>query len=220
MAEDEKKLQKLNATKDKFFSIIAHDLKNPFNVMIGISDLMRSNTNLKNSKEFKTLTEGMFQAATSGYNLLENLLEWSRTQTHDIQFSPEHFLIQKVFSANKALFKEAANSKNISIIWPNSNEKVYADYNMVNFIFRNLLNNAIKFSYEGGQIEVLVKTDGNVLTCTIQDHGIGMSPDTVDKLFKIEYSVQYNGTANEKGTGLGLILCKEFVEKELRHHSC
>jgi len=213
LAEDEKKLQKLNATKDKFFSIIAHDLKNPFNVMIGISDLMRSNADLKNSKEFESLTEGMFQAATSGYNLLENLLEWSRTQTHEIQFSPESFLIQKVFSANKSLFKEAANSKDISISWPDSKEKVFADYNMVNFIFRNLLNNAIKFSYEGGKIEVFVETEDNVLTCTIRDHGIGMSQNILDKLFKIEYSVQYNGTANEKGTGLGLILCKEFVEK-------
>lgn len=213
LAEDEKKLQKLNATKDKFFSIIAHDLKNPFNVMIGISDLMRSNADLKNSKEFETLTEGMFQAATSGYNLLENLLEWSRTQTHEIQFSPESFLIQKVFSANMSLFKEAANSKNISISCPDGNEEVYADYNMVNFIFRNLLNNAIKFSYESGKIEIFVETEDNVLTCTIRDYGIGMSEDIVDKLFKIEYSVQYDGTANEKGTGLGLILCKEFVEK-------
>ena len=213
LAEDERKLKQLNATKDKFFSIIAHDLKNPFNVMIGISDLMRSSVDLKNSQEFKNLTEGMFQAATSGYNLLENLLEWSLTQTDSIQFNPELFSINKVFSANETLFKEAAKSKNLSISWPSAKERVFADYNMVNFIFRNLLNNAIKFSYNGGRIEIDIKTDDSALTCSVKDFGMGMDQDTLDKLFRIEHPVQCDGTANEKGTGLGLILCKEFVEK-------
>jgi len=213
LAEDEQKLKKLNATKDKFFSIIAHDLKNPFNVMIGISDLIRTNADIKHTKEFETMIDGMFQAATSGYNLLENLLEWSRTQTDSIQFKPENFTIDKIFAANKLLFKEAAHTKNIRISWPSSGIEVFADYNMVNFIFRNLLNNAIKFSNKGGKIDVVVGTDEKMLRCTIKDNGIGMDADTLSKLFKIEYSVQQNGTANEKGTGLGLILCKEFVEK-------
>ncbi len=213
LAEDEKKLKKLNATKDKFFSIIAHDLKNPFNVMIGISDLIRTNADIKHTKEFEAMIDGMFQAATSGYNLLENLLEWSRTQTDNIQFSPENFPMEKIFLANKMLFKEAAHTKNISISWPSANVEVYADYNMVNFIFRNLMNNAIKFSHKGGKIDVIVDSNEKMLLCTIKDTGIGMNADTLSKLFKIEYSVQQNGTANEKGTGLGLILCKEFVEK-------
>lgn len=213
LAEDEEKLKQLNATKDKFFSIIAHDLKNPFNVMIGISDLIRSNADIKHTKEFQTMIDGMFEAATSGYNLLENLLEWSRTQTESIQFKPENFSIQKICNANKILFREAAKSKDIQITWPSLNIEVFADYNMVNFIFRNLINNAIKFSNNGSQIEVNTETMNNMLKCTIKDHGIGMDQETVDKLFKIEHSVQKEGTANEKGTGLGLILCKEFVEK-------
>lgn len=213
LAEDEQKLKKLNATKDKFFSIIAHDLKNPFNVMIGISDLIRTNSDIKHTKEFEQMIDGMFQAATSGYNLLENLLEWSRTQTDSIQFNPGNFSFQKIFSSNESLFKEAARSKNIAISWPSTNKKVFADYNMVNFIFRNLMNNAIKFSNRGGKIEVMVESDEQMMYCTVKDNGVGMNADTVNKLFKIEHSVQMDGTANEKGTGLGLILCKEFVEK-------
>jgi len=213
LAENEQKLKKLNATKDKFFSIIAHDLRNPFNVMIGISDLLRSDADIKDSEDFEMLIEGIFQAATSGYNLLENLLEWSRTQTGTIQFNPELFPIAKVFQANKNLFQEAAKSKDISISWPSTSAQVYADYNMVNFILRNLVSNAVKFSYAGGKIEVSVSRKDKRLLCTIKDFGTGMSQDTIDKLFKIEHSVQYNGTAEEKGTGLGLILCKEFVEK-------
>lgn len=215
LAEDEQKLKKLNATKDKFFSIIAHDLKNPFNVMIGISDLIRTNSDIKHSKEFEELVEGMFQTATSGYNLLENLLEWSRTQTDSIQFDPQPIKISQVLSANETIFKQAAAAKNIEISWPQKTTEfeILADYNMVNFTVRNLLNNAVKFSHENGKIEVTTQTDYPMLVCTITDHGIGMDEDTLSKLFKIEHSVQRDGTAKEKGTGLGLILCKEFIEK-------
>lgn len=215
LAEDEQKLKQLNATKDKFFSIIAHDLKNPFNVMIGISDLIRTNSDIKHTKEFEELVEGMFQTARSGYNLLENLLEWSRTQTESIQFSPKSFNICDVLTANETIFKQAASAKEIDISWPEKSKDkvVYADYNMVNFVIRNLLNNAVKFSYEKGKIEVTTRLEDNKLVCSIRDHGIGMDKDTLNKLFKIEHSIQRDGTANEKGTGLGLILCKEFIEK-------
>ncbi len=216
LAEDEQKLKHLNATKDKFFSIIAHDLKNPFNVLIGISDLIRTNADIKHSHEFEELVEGMFQTATSGYNLLENLLEWSRTQTHSIQFKPKGFNFCDVLSANKMLFKQAATTKQIEISWPEKKDTRYdvlADYNMINFVIRNLLNNAVKFSKENGKIEVQASIAEKNLQCVIRDNGIGMDQDTLNKLFKIEYSVQRKGTANEKGTGLGLILCKEFIEK-------
>ncbi|MFV0592049.1 MAG: ATP-binding protein [Draconibacterium sp.] len=213
LEENEKKLKELNATKDKFFSIIAHDLKNPFNVLIGISDILRTDVDIKNSKDFETLVEGMFQTATSGYNLLENLLEWSRTQTGNIQFNPQPFYLNKVLSGNEILFREAIKSKNLTINWPSTRKMVVADFNMVNFIFRNLLNNAVKFSYKGNTIDISISVNGKMAECKIQDYGTGMDDDTLQKLFKIEYSIQKDGTANEKGTGLGLILCKEFVEK-------
>ena len=214
LAENEQNLKRLNATKDKFFSIIAHDLKNPFNVLIGISDLIRTNSDIKHSKEFEKLVEGMFQTATSGYNLLENLLEWSRTQTDSIQFDAKDFAFSEILETNKTIFEQAANAKRIQISWPEENDHiVFADYNMVNFIIRNLLNNAVKFSQEDGKIEVSTHVEDQMLVCAIRDHGIGIDKDTLSKLFKIEYSVQRDGTSKEKGTGLGLILCKEFIEK-------
>ena len=213
LAEDEQNLKKLNATKDKFFSIIAHDLKNPFNVLIGISDLLRNEKKTKNSDDFDVLINGMHQAATSGYELLENLLEWSRTQTGTIKFEPQPFFIHKVFEINKKLNLEVAKSKGITINIPEKKVMVYADFDMVNFIVRNLLNNAIKFSNKNGKIELLAKKDEEMLIVTVKDDGIGMTPDMIGNLFKIEKSVQREGTAHEKGTGLGLILCQEFVKK-------
>ncbi|MDX8337714.1 tetratricopeptide repeat-containing sensor histidine kinase [Draconibacterium sp. IB214405] len=212
LAEDENKLKKLNATKDKFFSIIAHDLKNPFNVLIGISDLLRNEKATKNSDDFDVLIDGMHQAATSGYELLENLLEWSRTQTGTIKFEPQSFFIHKVFEINMDLNLGTAKTKDISIEISKKKAMVYADFDMVNFVVRNLLNNAIKFSNRNGKIELLADKDGEMLIVTVKDNGIGMTPEMIEKLFKIEMSVQRQGTAQEKGTGLGLILCREFVK--------
>ena len=213
LAEDEQNLKKLNATKDKFFSIIAHDLKNPFNVLIGISDLLRNEKKAQNSDDFDVLINGMHQAATSGYELLENLLEWSRTQTGTIKFEPQPFFIHKVFEINKELNLEVAKSKGITINIPEKKVMVYADFDMINFIVRNLLNNAIKFSNKNGKIELLAQKDEEMLIVTVKDDGIGMTSDMIENLFKIEKSVQREGTAHEKGTGLGLILCQEFVKK-------
>ena len=212
LAEDEKNLKRLNATKDKFFSIIAHDLKNPFNVLIGISDLLRNEKEAKNSDDFDVLIDGMYQAATSGYELLENLLEWSRTQTGTIKFEPQSFFIHKVFETNKHLNLEVAKTKDITIEISQKKAMVYADFDMVNFIVRNLLNNAIKFSNPKGKIELLAEQDNEMLIVTVKDNGIGMTPEMIENLFKIEMSVQREGTAHEKGTGLGLILCQEFVK--------
>ena len=212
LAEDEQKLKKLNATKDKFFSIIAHDLKNPFNVLIGISDLLRKENKTKNPDDFDVLINGMYQAATSGYALLENLLEWSRTQTGTIKFEPQSFFIHKVFEINKDLNLEVAKTKDLAINISESKIMVYADLDMVNFIVRNLLNNAIKFTNKNGKIELLARKDGEMLIVTVKDDGIGMTPEMIENLFKIEKSVQREGTAHEKGTGLGLILCQEFVK--------
>jgi signal transduction histidine kinase len=211
---NENRLAQLNATKDKFFSIIAHDLKNPFNTLIGISELMISNPEIKDSEDFDELMEGMFQTATLGHNLLENLLEWSRSQIGTIVLKPELISLDTIFEATSTFFKENAKAKDITISIPvNSGQMVYSDYNMTNFIIRNLLNNALKFSYRGSKIIMSMQSKDNFIIVSIEDFGIGIDPETMNKLFKIEYSVQKDGTANEKGTGLGLILCKEFVEK-------
>ncbi|NQU51249.1 MAG: tetratricopeptide repeat-containing sensor histidine kinase [Bacteroidetes bacterium] len=210
---NQKKLIELNATKDKFFSIIAHDLKNPFNVLIGLSDIMIRNPEIRNSHDFEQLIDGMFQTATSGYNLLENLLEWARAQTGSIEFNPDSLVLNEILTLNASFFEETAKAKGINICIENpSKERVLADYNMVNCIVRNLINNAIKFSYQKSKIEVSTHQENEFCIITVQDYGVGMSIDTVNKLFKIENTIQKVGTADERGTGLGLILCKEFVE--------
>ncbi len=214
LKSSEASLAELNATKDKFFSIIAHDLKNPFNTMIGISELLVENPEIKNTDDYEELMLGLFETAKSGHDLLENLLEWSRSQIGTLKMEPRLFEIDEIIKSTVSFFSETTKAKEIRIYIPTENNyTVYADYNMVNFIIRNMLNNAIKFSYQGSQIEILTSTRGNELIICIKDYGIGMDQETLDKLFKIEHSVQQNGTNNEKGTGLGLILCKEFVEK-------
>jgi len=214
LKSSEARLAELNATKDKFFSIIAHDLKNPFNTMIGISELLVENPEIKDTDDYEELMLGMFETAKSGHDLLENLLEWSRSQIGTLQMEPKSFVIEEVIKSAVSFFQETTKAKEIRIYIPTENNySVYADYNMVNFIIRNMLNNAIKFSYQGSQIEIITSTKENELIICIKDYGIGMDRDMLDKLFKIEHSIQRKGTNNENGTGLGLILCKEFVEK-------
>ncbi|WP_346856039.1 ATP-binding protein [uncultured Draconibacterium sp.] len=214
LKQNESRLLELNATKDKFFSIIAHDLKNPFNTLIGLSELMIENPELKHTDDYEELIEGMAQTAKSGHDLLENLLQWSRSQVGSIQLAPKAILLDELFVTVSMFFNETAKAKNISIAIPAQTElKVFADYNMAHFIVRNLINNAIKFSYYNTKIEVDASVKEDMVVVCVTDHGIGMKAEIVSKLFKVEYSVQRNGTSDEKGTGLGLILCKEFVEK-------
>jgi len=214
LEERENKLRELNATKDKFFSILAHDLKNPFNTLMGLSEIIISDKNVRNSDQFDEFIEGIFQTALSGYNLLENLLEWSRSQTGNIGVYPQPVSIEEVIGTNIHFFHEILKEKKIEVVAPDlKNYKVLADKNMVNLIVRNILNNAIKFSFPEGKIELLIHQKDSFYIIHVQDNGIGMNPDTVSKLFKIDQAVQRNGTAGEKGTGLGLILCKEFVNK-------
>jgi signal transduction histidine kinase len=214
LKNNEKKLSQLNATKDKFFSIIAHDLKNPFNVLIGLSDIVISDPDVRHSEDFEEIIDGIFQTAKSGYNLLDNLLEWARSQTDELEYKPALIDMNDIVSLNTTFFRESAKAKKIEICnFIPSDLKIFADYNMVNFVVRNIINNAIKFSFLDGKIEIKAsKTDG-LYIFSIQDYGIGMNKETADKLFKIESTNPKPGTANEMGTGLGLIICKEFVEK-------
>jgi signal transduction histidine kinase len=214
LKNNENKLSQLNATKDKFFSIIAHDLKNPFNVLMGLSDIVITDPEVRHSEEFEQIIDGIFQTAKSGYNLLENLLEWARSQTGELEYKPKFWAMSEIISLNTNLFRESAKAKNIEIcLLTQCDFKIFADYNMVNFVVRNLMNNAIKFSYQNSIIEINQEQKDGLYIFTIQDHGIGMSRGTQEKLFKIESTHPISGTANEKGTGLGLIICKEFIEK-------
>lgn len=214
LQDSEQKLKELNINKDKFFSIIAHDLKNPFNSLLTFSDMLANQIDDLDQDEINDFSSRIFQSASSMYNLLENLLEWSRVQTERVEFYPKEFSI--FFSIQEVinLYKMNAAKKNIIVTnKSNEDESVFADRNMINTVLRNLLSNAIKFTKDGGEIDFeTTKKDGK-LEVSIVDNGEGMSKELVSKLFRIEENVTKIGTNREKGTGLGLILVKEFITK-------
>jgi signal transduction histidine kinase/Tfp pilus assembly protein PilF len=209
------KLQELNATKDKFFGIIAHDLKNPFNAILGFSDLLVTSGYQYNQERTLEIVGIINSSAQNAYKLLENLLEWSRSQTGGINYNPKNLAFKNLVIENENLCKNLLEEKNISITHdiPN-NLMVYADQNMLNAILRNLITNAIKFTHKGGNITITSIIQNTEIIITVSDTGIGMNEDTRNKLFNIHEKISILGTEKENGTGLGLILCKEFVAKQ------
>jgi len=214
LIESEQRLQELNSTKDKFFSIIAHDLKNPFNDLMGFTQLLSMNIDKYDKNKIDSFIKIIHQSSKLAYNLLENLLDWSRTQTGNLNFSPEEITIKELIIENINLLESTAANKNITI-YPEFDYElsVYADKNMARTVIRNLISNAIKYTYQGGFIKISINKKGKFCEINISDNGIGISEENIPKLFKIDESYTTVGTEREKGTGLGLILCKEFVEK-------
>lgn len=209
----EKQLRKANATKDKFFSIIAHDLKNPFNAILGFSGLLHSDYDKFSDEERRSIIGNLFHASENTARLLQNLLEWAKTQTGNIEFHPELLDLSAMANENISIFKTVAGRKMIQIT-SEIPEKTYAygDKNMVSTIFRNLISNAIKFTPIHGKVEVKSSWTENGVEVCITDSGIGLKESDIAKLFNIDNHIQTPGTANENGSGLGLILCREFVE--------
>ncbi len=207
-------LEESNLAKDKFFSVIAHDLRNPFHGLVGLSQVLVEDYEVMDKEKIKRFHNLVYQSAKQGYQLVLNLLEWTRTQTGRMTFAPEKLDISRIITDNIRLAQSIAASKNIKIV--NQTEPgllVEADYNMIHTVFRNLLSNAIKFSHTGGEIVVDSKHDDKHIRIDIRDNGIGMDQKTLDNLFKIDISQSSTGTQGETGTGLGLILCREFVSR-------
>ncbi len=212
--EQNKDLSELNATKDKFFSIIAHDLKNPISNFRDLTKVLVDNfSNLSDPEKLDYLTM-MNKSSEKLFLLLDNLLEWSRSQRGLIQFVPVQIDVNYIIDNMISLMKPSAEKKNISLV-KNITEEIslIADVNMLNTILRNILSNSIKFTELNGQITIGVKNFNNYIEFYIEDTGIGISPDNITKLFNIDSNISTLGTSNEKGTGIGLILCKEFIEK-------
>lgn len=209
------KLKELNATKDKFFSIIAHDLINPFNSLLGFSDILYQDFDAHSEDEKYEYIKQINVSANHLYDLLENLLQWARAQTGRMTYHPKVFDINEPLEKSLFLLELDAKKKHIRIV--NKIEKkikIYADLNMINTVIRNIINNAIKFTPQKGEICISAKqTNPEIVIIQISDTGIGIDKDDMDKLFDFNYSHSKTGTDSEKGTGLGLILCKEFVEK-------
>jgi len=207
-------LKESNATKDKFFSIIAHDLKSPFNSIFGFSELLLENYREYDEKEIEDSLNVIRKSSRQAYDLLENLLVWSRSQTGKIDFNPETFALSQGISDTLAIVQSTAGKKNIQII-NNIQEPclVYADKNMLNTILRNLLANAIKYTPRNGNITIESQNYNSNIELSVKDNGIGIPQQNLTQLFRIDSKYSTPGTEKEHGTGLGLILCREFVEK-------
>jgi len=214
LRESEQKLKALNATKDKLFTIIAHDLKNPFNSILGFSELLLEN--LREYDIFKTekFVKNIGAVAKNTLNLLENLLDWAKTQTGQISFSPEKLDLTTIIAEIIELLNSAAQIKNITLnylqIEPVS---IYADANMIKTILRNLISNAIKYTNSSGKVFIYAIPSTDHIEITVSDNGLGMSEDVKNNLFTDGEQTSLQGTTGEKGTGLGLLICKDFVEK-------
>ena len=207
-------LNELNAMKDTFFSILAHDLKNPFSSLYSLSELVVDNYDHMDEEEKMTLLKKINKSSELIYNLLNNLLTWSRSQRGDIDYSPEKLILSNLVDVNINLHKVHAEKKGVRFTSAVSNELLaYGDREMINTILRNLINNAVKYSQEGGGIEVRVNEKGEFLEVIVSDEGIGISEENAEKIFRIDTKYKSPGTSGETGTGLGLILCKDFAEK-------
>lgn len=205
-------LEVSNATKDKFFSIIAHDLSNPFNSIKGFSDLMLEQVKTKNYDAVEKYAGIVNNASNQALSLLVNLMEWSRSQTGRMNFNPELLDVSDLVIDTTKLMDASALQKSMTIttgIPPKI--VVFADKAMLSTVLRNLISNAIKFSNIGGTIHISVEQRPKELVFSVSDNGIGMNHKTVEKLFRIDESYSTIGTQDERGTGLGLILCKEFI---------
>jgi len=207
-------LIKLNADKDRFISILAHDLRNPFNALFGFSELLVNNINSYNMDEIKSKVNFIHQISKQTYNLLDDLLMWAKSQSGKLTFNPTSFYFSDICSEVMEVLHSLANAKNISTnCFAEPGLIVFADMNMFQTILRNLMSNAIKFTHEYGNIMVFAVREKSQITVTVADNGIGITKEVLPLLFDISQSYTTKGTANEKGTGLGLALCKEFVEK-------
>lgn len=214
VANQNVQLQDLNATKDKFFSIISHDLKGPLNSFISFSRMLIDHTDSLTREEIQMLAREINNNLKNLLTLLENLLEWSRSQTGNIEFKPETFDLRELLVQNRDLLNAQASNKGIAIRHDEGEPCLTSAHKQsVNTVIRNLVSNAIKFTPEGGTITLSIRRDQNQYVVSIADTGVGMSPETLKKLFRIDTKYTTHGTANEKGTGLGLILCKDFIEK-------
>jgi PAS domain S-box-containing protein len=214
LKESEKHLRQLNVDKNRFISILGHDLKNPFNNILGFSEILIDEFDSLNKNEIKEISKDIYKSAQITNKLLEDLLMWARTQQGKIPFNPQIMSLTEICNNVVDVLKPNAYAKNIIINYSSADYiHVFADSDMLKTILRNLVSNAIKFTNSGGTIRISAEQRDSNVTISVADSGVGIPPDNLVKLFDISEVLTTKGTANETGTGLGLLLCKEFVEK-------
>jgi PAS domain S-box-containing protein len=208
-------LERINAEKDKFFSIIAHDLRSPFNSFLGLTEMMAEDLYTMTLEEIQQIATDMKNSAENLYRLLENLLEWSMIQRGMTPFNPQPLQLSEVIKDNLVTMTEPIRKKSIRVFADIQDDiRFVGDQNMIAAIFRNLLSNAVKFTPKGGSVAIKVeKCNNSIVEISIKDTGIGMEPEMKETLFNLDSHNNRPGTDGELSTGLGLLLCKEFVEK-------
>lgn len=213
LRKSEHELRDANDSKDRFLSIIAHDLKSPLAALRSMLGLLNADLSDFTENDIKEIIGEMDNSAKNVFELLEDLLSWSRAQTGKILFNPDNIDISLIINNIITLMKPSAEKKNIQLYGDISQNIVcYADANMISTVLRNLVSNAIKFTYPGGEVAIQVTQFDTFVEINVSDSGIGISEENIEKLFKLDSHLTTLGTSQEKGTGLGLILCKEFVE--------
>jgi signal transduction histidine kinase len=210
----EKELIRLNVDKDRFLSILGHDLRSPFNALLNLSELLKENIRQYDIDEIENFINHINQSAHITYDLLEDILMWARAQSDKITFKPQKLSFADICKNILEILNPSANAKNITINYYIADRiNIFADIDMIKTVLRNLVSNAIKFTNNGGAINISAEENSENFTISVSDNGIGMQPDNLTKLFDISQVQTTKGTAEETGTGLGLLLCKEFVEK-------
>jgi signal transduction histidine kinase len=214
LKKQSEELLKLNNEKDKFFSIIAHDLRAPFNGFLGLTQILAKELPTLTMKELNMIAVSMQNSATNYFSLLENLLEWAKIQRGMVPFDPKLTELLPIVEDGLAAVLESAKNKEIELTWliPDKLE-IFADYHIVQTVIRNLVSNAVKFTPKGGKITLSAKAnDDNSIEIAIKDTGIGMNSELIESLFRLDINTSRKGTEGEVSTGLGLILSKDFIE--------
>lgn len=213
LTQSETHLKQTVQTKDKLFSIIAHDLRSPFTALVGLSEVLANNAKNLSTEEICEYSMHINKSATGVLSLTDNLLSWSRSQTGKIKLNPNNYILKELIDNVIGVASIPANEKGIEVIHHvNESINIYADYDTISTAIRNLVNNAIKFTPNGGKIIVSARQLAEYTEITISDTGVGIEPENLSKLFRVD-GLTTKGTNQESGTGLGLILCKEFIEK-------
>lgn len=207
-------LKELNANKDKFFSIISHDLRAPFTTLLGFSQLLKANITQYSQEEIVHRADKIHASADRLHTLLENLLMWSQLQRGVMEYTPETIQLQPLAYETLELFRPHADQKKITLTLDVPQQlSAYADYSMINTVIRNLTSNALKFTAEQGEVLLMARGNGHTIEFHVTDTGVGIPEEHLPLLFRIDTQYTNPGTHGEQGTGLGLILCRELVEK-------
>ncbi|RLD77539.1 MAG: hypothetical protein DRJ10_11770 [Bacteroidetes bacterium] len=213
LQNSEQELRDLNATKDKFFSIISHDLKNPFNTIIGFSGILLKNAETIDKEKIEEFSKLIYEAAESSYEMMLNLFQWAKSQRGKLEAKLEKLAINEIINNNIKLFASETVKKNIKISYEPKKELIlHSDINMLDTIIRNLLSNALKFTAHEGKIKISTQENNGFVQISISDNGVGIKEEDKSKIFNLESSKKTYGTDMERGSGLGLILCQEFTK--------